>query len=173
MVKLTLEAAEGGVVRSQVVAMQRRPVNQDRRTERHRAAHSGPDRSFFSPCLHCGRKVHVCRKECSTCGRPNRWHVHRRRVVRLGLTVGEGGSVRVGLLCCSSAHASAEAAAGGEADEVCAEGKEEEDEPCTWVMCDNCEKWRRLQASSAEAMRCEELPEQWRCEMNEDVRGGT
>ena len=41
-----------------------------------------------------------------------------------------------------------------------------EEDACTWVMCDQCEKWRRLRASSAK------LPEHWRCEMNDDVRRG-
>ena len=37
---------------------------------------------------------------------------------------------------------------------------------CTWVQCDRCEKWRQLRI-------CEEgLPEEWWCELNEDVNGG-
>ena len=36
---------------------------------------------------------------------------------------------------------------------------------CTWVQCDRCEKWRRLEV-------CEEdLPDEWWCELNEDVNG--
>ena len=34
---------------------------------------------------------------------------------------------------------------------------------CTWVQCERCEKWRRLQMAE------EDLPEEWRCELNEDV----
>ena len=37
---------------------------------------------------------------------------------------------------------------------------------CTWAQCERCAKWRRLQ------VREEDLPEQWWCELNEDVRGG-
>ena len=37
---------------------------------------------------------------------------------------------------------------------------------CTWAQCDRCQRWRRLQ------VREEDLPEQWWCELNEDVRGG-
>ena len=64
---------------------------------------AGPNRTsnFHSPCVHCGVPLHLRRKECS-CGRPNRCYVHRDRVVRLNLSVGEGGSVRVALIRASS-----------------------------------------------------------------------
>ena len=45
--------------------------------------------------------------------------------------------------------------------------EEMQEAACTWVMCDRCEKWRRLRGVSSA-----QLPEQWRCEMNDDVRRG-
>ena len=56
---------------------------------------------LYSPCMHCGALLHCSRKEC-TCGRPNRWRVHAGRVVRLSLSVGEGGSVRAAMVRVSS-----------------------------------------------------------------------
>ena len=50
-------------------------------------------------------------------------------------------------------------------DEENGENGENGDGLSTWVMCDTCGKWRRLQVSTVEG-----LPEQWRCEMNSDVR---
>ena len=58
----------------------------------------------WSPCLHCGTRLHRSRKECNGCGRLNRWHSHYSRVVRLSLRVGEDGSVRAALLRNGSEH---------------------------------------------------------------------
>ena len=163
VVQLTLEAAEGGDVRPHVVVLQKSAPPTKPLSRGGQRGSAGPDRAFLSPCLHCGRQLHLCRKECE-CGKPNRWHVHRRRVVRLSLTVGGGGSVCADLFCQSSAHADTEAAAVAADVEEQEMGEDEDEDACTWVMCDNCEKWRRLRVSS------EKLPEQWRCEMNNDVR---
>ena len=165
LVQLKVEAAEGGSVRPQGVALQRSAPPTKPWSKGGQRGPTGPDRAFFSPCLHCGRQLHLCRKDCK-CGKPNRWHVHRRRVVRLSLTIGGGGSVRADLLCQSSALAGTGAAAGVADVEEQEMGEDEDEDACTWVMCDNCEKWRRLRVSS------EKLPEQWRCEMNNDVRRG-
>ena len=165
VVQLTLEAAEGGDVRPHVVVLQKSAPPTKPLSRGGQRGSAGPDRAFLSPCLHCGRQLHLCRKECE-CGKPNRWHVHRRRVVRLSLTVGGGGSVCADLFCQSSAHADTEAAAVAADVEEQEMGEDEDEDACTWVMCDNCEKWRRLRVSS------EKLPEQWRCEMNDDVRRG-
>ena len=91
VVQLTLEAAEGGDVRPQVVALQKSAPPTKPWSRGGQRGPAGPNRAFFSPCLHCGRQLHLCRKECE-CGKPNRWHVHRRRVVRLSLTVGGGAA---------------------------------------------------------------------------------
>ena len=82
------------------VSLRKKPAVKIRALSR-RAAGLNRTSHFHSPCVHCGVPLHHFRKEC-TCGRPNRWYVHRGRVVRLSLSVEDGGSVRAALLRASS-----------------------------------------------------------------------
>ena len=103
----------------------------------------------WSPCLHCGTRLHRLRKECTKCGKPNRWYVltGRGRVVRLSLWIGEGGNVRADLV----------------------QGNSEETEVQTddqlWAQCETCAKWRRLPESMRDS---DELDEAWTCAMHPD-----
>ena len=101
----------------------------------------------WSPCLHCGTRLHRLRKECTECGKPNRWYVltGRERAVRLSLWMGEGGNVRADLV----------------------QGNSEETEVQTndqlWAQCETCAKWRRLPESMRDS---DALDEAWTCAMH-------
>ena len=51
-------------------------------------------------------------------------------------------------------------------EEMPVEDVEDVEAACTWVQCDRCRKWRRLDSN-------DELPDEWWCELNGDVRDDT